>query len=154
MSKYCKFCEFLWIGGIMIDYRWNLVTLAIIGYLDFKQGRIPNAILLGWIATIITVFSIVGTPLNPSSIAASLITVGIYYPLRQMVKCCAGDFKLYAVMMLSLEPKDSLCICFISMLISLYPLASGNRYVPLGLMTFFGYITFLLLRLGEIIWKK
>ena len=138
----------------MIDYRWNLVTLAIIGYLDFKQGRIPNAILLGWIATTITVFSIVGTPLNPSSVATSLITVGVFILLRRIVKCSAGDFKLYAVLMLSLEPKDSLCICLISMLISLYPLASGIRYVPLGLTTFIGYVTFLLFRLGEIIWKK
>ena len=138
----------------MIDYRWNLVTLAIIGYLDFKEKRIPNAVLLGWIATIITNLSIVGTPLNPSSVAMSLVTVGIFFPLRRIAKCNAGDFKLYAVMMLSLEPQDSLYISLISMMISLIPLASGIRYVPLGLTTFIGYVTFLLLRLGEIIWKK
>lgn len=107
--------------------------------------------MLGWIATIITNLSIVGTPLNPSSVAMSLVTVGIFFPLRRMVKCSAGDFKLYAVMMLSLEPQDSLYISLISMMISLIPLASGIRYVPLGLTTFIGYVTFLLLRLGEII---
>lgn len=131
--------------------RCNLITLAIIGYLDLKINRIPNAILLGWITTIIFSFNLVTMPFNLSSVALSLVTVGIYFPLRQIVKCYAGDFKLFAVLMLMLEPKESLCICFISLIISLIPLASGIKQVPLGLTTLFGYVTFLLFRIGELI---
>ena len=131
--------------------RCNLITLAILGYLDFKKNWIPNVILLGWIITMIFSLIIVSTPINPSSVALSLVVVGIFFPLRQIVECNAGDFKLFAVLMLALEPKESLCICFLSMIISLIPLASGIKYVPLGLTTFFGYVTFLLFRIGEII---
>lgn len=131
--------------------RYNLITLAILGFTDFKLYRIPNAIILGWVATILACFNIVSTPINPSSVALSLATVGIYFPLRRIVRCYAGDFKLFAAMMLSLEPNESLCICILTMLISLIPLASGIRYVPLGLTTFLGYVTFLFFGLGEII---
>lgn len=131
--------------------RCNLITLAIIGYLDLKHNRIPNAILLGWVITLIFCFLLVITPFNPYSVFLSLAIVGIFFPLRRIVMCYAGDFKLFAVLMLALEPKESLCICFLSMIISLIPLASGIKYVPLGLTTFFGYVTFLLFRIGEII---
>ena len=131
--------------------RCNIVTLAILGFLDLKKHLIPNAILLGWIITLIFYIFISATPINPSSIVLSLVVVGIFFPLRQIVKCNAGDFKLYAIMMLIHEPMDSLWICFLSMIISLFPLASGNKLVPLALTTLFGYVTFLLLRLGEFI---
>ena len=131
--------------------RCNLITLAIIGYLDLKQRRIPNAILLGWFITIICCFILAATPFNPFSVVLSLVTVGIFFPLRLIVKCSAGDFKLYAILMLTLKPEESMGITFISMLISLFPLAGGIKYVPLGLTTFLGYVTFLLLKIGEII---
>ena len=131
--------------------RCNLITLAILGYLDLKKKWIPNVILLAWIATLIAISLLALTPINPSSILAALTIVGIFYPMRRMVECSAGDFKLYAIIMLASEPEDSLCICLISMILSLIPLASGIKIVPIALMTFFGYITFLLLRLGEIL---
>ena len=131
--------------------RCNLITLAILGYLDFKKNWIPNVILLGWIITMIFSLIIVSTPINPSSVALSLVVVGIFFPLRQIVECNAGDFKLFAVLMLALKPMDSLLICFIAMLISLYLLASGIKKVPIALTTFFGYITFLLLKAGAVI---
>lgn len=134
-----------------MGFRCNLITLAILGYFDLKTGLIPNAILLGWIGTHIANLSFSGTHISSFSVAMSLLIVGIFYPLRCIAKCSAGDFKLYAAMMLIIEPKDSLCICFITMLISLFPLVSGIKMVPLALTTFFGYITFLLLRVGEII---
>lgn len=126
--------------------RCNVMTLAILGYLDLKKKWIPNVVLLGWAATIITCFLIGTTPINPSSVILSLAVIGIFYPLRRIVKCFAGDFKLYAVLMLAMEPKDSLWICFISMLISLFSFASGIKVVPMALVTFFGYITFLLFK--------
>lgn len=131
--------------------RCNLITLAILGYIDFKKKWIPNVILLAWIATLMAISLLALTPFNPSTVLTSLVVVGIFYPLRRMVKCSAGDFKLYAIIMLASEPEDSLCICLISMILSLIPLASGIKIVPIALMTFFGYITFLLLRLGEIL---
>lgn len=134
--------------------RCNLITLAILGYLDLKKKWIPNVILCGWIVTIITCFRVVRTPINSSSIALSLIVVGIFYPLRQIVKCSAGDFKLYAVLMLALEPMESLMVCFISMIVCLFPLASGIKTIPVAFATFFGYVTFLLLKMGEMIWKR
>ena len=138
-------------GGSMWVVRCNLITLAIIGFLDLKHNWIPNAIILGWLTTIFFGFNIVSIPVNPSSVGLSLVTVGIFFPLRRIVKCCAGDFKLYAVLMLTMEPSDSLGVCFMSMAISLIPLASGIKYVPIGLTTLFGYVTFLLFRIGEMI---
>lgn len=135
----------------MIGFRCNLITLAILGFFDLKAGLIPNAILLGWTATHIVNLSFGGTHISLFSVAMSLLVVGIFYPLRRIVKCSAGDFKLYATMMLIMNPIDSLHICIISMLISLIPLASGIKMVPIAFTTFFGYITFLLLRLGEIV---
>ena len=152
MSKNCfviKTITVIWRCVMVV--RCNIISLAVLGYLDLKQKRIPNAILLGWIATIITCFILAATPIDPSSVAMSLVTVGIFYPLRRIVKCCAGDFKLYAVLMMALKPKESLCICFLSMLMSLYPLASGIKLVPLASVTFIGYVTFLFFNLGEII---
>ena len=135
----------------MTGFRCNLITLAILGFFDLKTGMIPNAILLGWIGTHIVNLSFSATHISLFSIAMSLLVVGIFYPLRRIVRSSAGDFKLYAAMMLIIDPIDSLYICFITMLISLIPLASGIKMVPIALTTFFGYITFLLLRLGEII---
>lgn len=135
----------------MTGFRCNLITLAILGFFDLKTGMIPNAILLGWIGTHIVNLSFSATHISPFSIAMSLLVVGIFYPLRCIARSSAGDFKLYAAMMLIIDPIDSLYICFITMLISLIPLASGIKMVPIALTTFFGYITFLLLRLGEMI---
>ena len=131
--------------------RCNIVTLAILGFLDLKKHLIPNVVLLGWILTLIFILFMSATPINPSSVILSLAVVGIFFPLRQIVNCNAGDFKLYAILMLIHEPTESLWICFLSMIISLYPLTSGNKIVPLALTTLFGYVTFLLLRLGEIV---
>ena len=123
---------------------FTIISLTALGYIDYKIYKIPNAILLGWLLTILVncLNSIV--PIRTNMVVSALVTVGIFYPIRQVVKCNAGDFKLYAVMMLTDDPFNILTICLISMIISLVPMAVGVKKVPLALMTLFGYITFCL----------
>ncbi len=124
---------------------YNLITLAALGYIDLKKFKIPNVILAGWLVTIIIENIISTTPITQSSIISSFATVGIYYPLRQAVKCSAGDFKLYAVMMLTDTPHNILIVCLISMFLSLIPMVCGLKKIPIAFMTLFGYIAFLLI---------
>lgn len=123
---------------------FNIISLAALGYIDYKIYKIPNAILLGWILTILVNCLNSVIPIRTNMVVSALVTVGIFYPIRQVVKCNAGDFKLYAVMMLTDDPFNILTICFISMIISLVPMAVGVKKVPLALMTLFGYVTFCL----------
>lgn len=128
----------------------NILTLTILGYVDYKIYKIPNVIIVAWLTTILVIRLICSTPITKVSIISALVTAGIYFPLRQMVKCEAGDFKLYAVLMLASEPINALMICFLSMIFSLIPLAGGVKKVPISLVTLFGYTTFLLIMKGEI----
>ena len=127
----------------MLSY-YNIITLTALGFFDYKMLKIPNEILLGWLATIFVDYSISSTPITVSMIIVAIITAGIYWPIRQAVECSAGDFKLYAVLMLTDRPLNILSICLISMLISLIPMVSGIKKVPIALTTLLGYITFLL----------
>ena len=129
----------------------NSCTLAIIGYIDLKSYKIPNSLILGWLTFIVFNSMMYDKPLSMVAIIASLVTVGIYYPLRHLVKCSAGDFKLFAVLMLAFGLEDALIICFLSMLICFIPLASGIKKVSIGTTTFFAYITFLLFKMGAVI---
>lgn len=123
----------------------NIFSLAILGYIDYKIYKIPNVILVAWVTSICVINLYSAIPLNAQTIILSGLTAGMYIPLRQIVRCEAGDFKLFAVIVLATGPNYALSICLISMLISLIPLASGIKRVPLALTTFFGYIAFLLL---------
>lgn len=123
---------------------FNIISLAALGYIDYKIYKIPNVILLGWILTILVNCLNSVIPIRTNMVVSALVTVGIFYPIRRVVKCNAGDFKLYAVMMLTDDPFNILTICFISMIISLVPMAVGVKKVPLALMTLFGYVTFCL----------
>ena len=131
----------------------SLSSLAILGIIDFKSYKIPNVILCGWLGTIVfneLLFSI--TPkITISIIMDAIIVAGSYIPLRQIVKCSPGDFKLFAVLVIAVGTLDMLTILFITMLIALFPLASGIKKVPIAFLTFFGYIAFLLIQSEGII---
>ena len=126
----------------------NLITLTTLGYIDFKTFKIPNSILCGWILTITFIYLISTISFNINSLIGASLIILIYYPLRKVVKCNAGDFKLFAVLMLTDTPYRVLQVCFISMLISLIPLVSGVKKVPVALTTLFGYGAFLLTNIG------
>lgn len=126
----------------------NIISLSILGYVDYKIYIIPNIILLAWAVSTYVIHLISAIPISAHTIILAGITAGMYIPLRQIVKCEGGDFKLFAVIVLATGPNYALSICLISMFISLIPLVSGIKKVPLALMTFFGYIAFLLLRKG------
>ena len=130
-----------------------ILSLAILGIIDFKSYKIPNVILCGWLGTMAfdsLMFSI--TPkITISSIMDALIVAGSYIPLKQIVKCSPGDFKLFAVLTIAIGVIDMLTILFITMLIALFPLASGIKKVPIAFLTFFGYIAFLLMKSEGII---
>lgn len=123
----------------------NILSLTILGYIDYKTYKIPNIILLAWAVSAYVVRLYSAIPISAQTIILTGLTAGMYFPIRQIVRCQAGDFKLFAVIVLATEPSNALSICLISMLISLIPLTSGIKKVPLALMTFFGYIAFLLL---------
>ena len=129
----------------------NVITLAILGVIDYKTYKIPNIVLMGWVLTILTVATIETIPIEPQSLILCGVTAGMYFPLRQVVKCSAGDFKLFAIIVLAMDLHCALITIFISMLISLIPLACGVKKVPLALMTLFGYTAFLLLKRGSLI---
>ena len=124
-----------------------LLSLAMLGIIDFKSYKIPNVILCGWLGTIVfnrLLFSI--TPkVTIISIMGAIIVAGSYIPLRQIVSCSPGDFKLFAILTIAIGGKKMLTVLFITMLIALFPLASGVKKVPIAFLTFFGYIAFLLM---------
>ena len=130
-----------------------LLSLAVLGIVDFKSYKIPNVILCGWLGTMVfkaIMFSV--TPMiTISSILYALIVAGSYIPLGQIVKCSPGDFKLFAILSIAIGITDMLTVLFITMLIALFPLASGIKKVPIAFLTFFGYIAFLLMQSEGII---
>lgn len=129
----------------------NVITLAILGVIDYKTYKIPNIVLMGWVLTFLIVSTIEAIPIKLQSLILCGVTAGMYFPLRQIVKCSAGDFKLFAIIVLAMDLHCALITIFISMLISLIPLACGVKKVPLALMTLFGYTAFLLLKRGSLI---
>lgn len=124
----------------------NIISLATLGYIDLKTYKIPNAILMGWTLAIISNHVICSIPLSIHTLISAFLTAGMYIPLRQVVKCSGGDFKLFAVIMLATGPTSALIICLISMTISLIPLACGLKRVPIAFLTFLAYTAFLLLK--------
>ena len=129
----------------------NTITLAALGLIDFKSYKIPNVVLCGWLGTILYIFNLECT--TPSSIIprilGALIVTGSYIPLRRIVKCSAGDFKLFAVMVVAVGADDMLNTLMITLITCLFPLASGVRKVPVAFVTYFGYIAFLLISMEE-----
>ena len=122
----------------------NVITLAILGVIDYKTYKIPNIVLMGWVITIFTMFRLQAIPMKIQTLILCGITAGIYFPLRQIAFCSGGDFKLFAVVVLAMDSHSALITIFISMLFSLIPLACGVKKVPIAFMTFFGYTAFLL----------
>ena len=129
-----------------IAYRMNLIILATIGIIDLKTYRIPNAILIGWVFIIVYDCLISSIPLSIPRLISALITAGIYIPLRQVVRCGGGDFKLFAVIVLAIGLHEALIVCLLSMFLSLIPLASGVKKVPIAFSTFLAYTAFLLFK--------
>lgn len=136
----------------MVRYE-ILVSLAVLGIIDFKSYKIPNIILCGWLGTMVFdshMFSI-APKITILSIMDALIVAGSYIPLSKIVKCSPGDFKLFTILTISIGIKDMSTVLFITMLIALFPLASGIKKVPIAFLTFFGYIAFLLMKSEGII---
>jgi Flp pilus assembly protein protease CpaA len=125
----------------------NVITLTILGVIDYKTYKIPNVVLIGWVMTTLFVIQLGAIPIKTQSIVLCGITAGMYFPLRRIVACYAGDFKLFAAIMLAMDLHSALITIFVSMIISLIPLACGVRKVPLALMTLFGYTAFLIFTL-------
>lgn len=126
----------------------NIITLTILGCIDYKTYKIPNVVLMGWFFSVIMIKCLTGTiPIDANSITFALVIAGIYFPLRQIVKCSAGDFKLFAVLGLIYGSHITLVICFITMIISLIPLVCGVKKVPIAFTTLLGYTAFLLLKI-------
>ena len=86
-----------------------------------------------------------------TSIMGAIIVAGSYIPLRHIVKCSPGDFKLFAILSIAIGATNMSTVLFITMLIALFPLASGIKKVPIAFLTFFGYIAFLLMQSEGII---
>ena len=126
----------------------SLSSLAILGIIDFKSYKIPNVILCGWLGTMVfdrLLFSI-APKITFLSMMDALIVAGSYIPLSRIAKCSPGDFKLFAVLTIAIGVLDMSIVLFITMLIALFPLASGIKKVPIAFLTFFGYIAFLLMQ--------
>lgn len=127
----------------------NLLSLAILGFLDAVSFRIPNVILCGWLGTTL-IFGLMYDPTVirylPSALIASLLVTGLYTPLRRIVRCSAGDFKLYGLLTVSLGNDVMLKVLLISLIFSIFSFASGIRKVPLATCTFFGYVAYLIFR--------
>ena len=121
----------------------NVITLTILGIIDFKIYKIPNIVLVGWVITIFIMFRLNTIPIKTQSLVLAGLTAGIYFPLRQIVKCSGGDFKRFAVIMLAMEPYSALETIFISMILSLIPLVSGVKKVPMAYTMLLGYTAFL-----------
>lgn len=127
----------------------NLMTLAVLGYTDFVSYKIPNAILCGWLGTLIFFYylgSVTPRDIIPIMFSA-LIVSGSYIPLRRIVKCSAGDFKLFAVLTVAIGLDNMLTTLLITSLLGLFPLACGLKRIPIAFITCFGYIAFLLMNL-------
>lgn len=107
----------------------NLISLAVIGYIDYMRFKIQNVILIGWIATFIVINQMYSTNIciNPSEIIASTFVAGSIIPLRRIVKCHAGDFKLYGILTATMELKDKAIILLTHLYISMFPMVKGVK---------------------------
>ena len=124
----------------------NLSTLILLGYIDFVTFKIPNVVLCGWLGTCI-LFHLIGctTPQDiDSSIIGIVIVAGSYFLLKRIVSCSAGDFKLFAVLIVAIGLDNMITTLTITLLISLYPLVCGVKRNPLAFTACLGYIAFLL----------
>lgn len=126
----------------------NLGTLVLLGYIDFVSYKIPNVILCGWLGTVMILKDYrYTTPIEIFlTVIGVLIATGSYIPLRRIVRCSAGDFKLFAVLTVAMGIDDMLTILIITLLITTLPLVCGVRKVPVAMTTGLGYIAFLLSR--------
>lgn len=135
----------------------NLISLASIAYIDYKRYKIPNVLICGWMLTLTHLASQNGVT-NMVSISktliASLLVTGLYFPLRQIVNCNAGDFKLFGGLAVSLGLSNALKVIFISLSFSVFPFASGMKKIPIGFLSFIGYVTFLVFSRKGLIWKE
>lgn len=133
----------------MLTFKVNLLTLCVIGVIDYVKYKIPNEILVLWlIANTITIIINSTTAFKTIMLSAFafFLVAGSIIPLSFIVKCSAGDFKLFGTLAAVLGLENSLKVIFISSIISIFPLASGIKKIQLGFCTFIGYIAFLLLR--------
>lgn len=124
----------------------NVITLIALGYIDYTSYKIPNVILCVWLGTLLFYFFPNGTTpgeIIPTVIGA-FIVAGSYIPLRRIVRCSAGDFKLFVVLTVAIGVDDMLTTLAISSVTSLFPLACGVKRLPMAFITCFGYIAFLL----------
>ena len=124
----------------------NIISLATLGYIDLKTYKIPNELLIAWLLAIACNSLICSIPLSIPTLIIALCTAGIYIPLRHVVRCGAGDFKLFAVIVLAIGPHETLTLCLISMLLTLIPLACGVKRIPLAFVTFLAYTAFLFIK--------
>ncbi len=131
----------------------NLITLAILAYIDYMYFKIPNIILCGWLGTLIYLKYICGTipEVSIPKVIVFLIVPGSYILLRRIVRCSAGDFKLFLVIAVAIGFNNMLVTLLITCLISIIPLASGLKRIPMAFIAYFGYIAFLLLRSKSIV---
>lgn len=133
---------------------FNVVTLACLGIIDFVTYKIPNAVLIGWIVTSIFINNLGGTITiddNIKNVLFSLLVAGSFIPMRHIVYCNAGDFKLYGVLTAIIGVKNALIVLFMTCIMSFFPLASGVKRVQLAFVTYFGYIAFLIFISGELL---
>lgn len=124
----------------------NLISLACIAYIDYKRYKIPNVLICGWILTLTHLASqngVTNMVAISKTLIASLLVAGLYFPLRQIVNCNAGDFKLFGGLTASLGLSNALKVIFISLSFSIFPFASGMKKIPIGFLSFIGYVTFL-----------
>lgn len=136
----------------------NFLTLAVLGYIDYVRFKIPNVIICGWLGTFFIIKILSSSPTNfytlITTLIASTLVTGSYFPLHHIVKCNAGDFKLFGVLTAINGLDDTLWIILITISFSVFPFAIGIKKIQIASYTFFGYIAFLFLRRGGIVWKK
>lgn len=131
----------------------NVITLAVIGYIDYASYKIPNVVICGWLCTIVALKINRSTPISSETtmyivhtLLVSLLVAGSFIPLSHVVECNAGDFKLFGMLVATKGLEDTLLIILISLSYSIFPFAGGVKKIPIGFLTFFGYIAFLIFR--------
>lgn len=130
----------------------SILTLAVIGYIDYASYKIPNVVLCGWLCTVVALINR-STPISSETtiyiaktLLVSLLVAGSFIPLSHVVECNAGDFKLFGMLVATKGLDDTLLIILITLSFSVSPFAGGVKKIPIGFLTFFGYIAFLLFR--------
>lgn len=128
----------------------NVFTLAALSLTDIVSFKIPNVILVGWLGTLVFLkllsFNGIILKITIHIMIGIIVVTGSYISLSRIVKCSAGDFKLYFVLAFGLGLENMMIVLFISACISLFPLLCGIKKIPMAIMTYFGYIAFLLMK--------